>query len=81
MMVGGTEHIVVLAVILLDGAGDHVQFGSTDNESEVSVDFQPADNLVSGSAGGTAEVVICLLYTSKEYQNEVGTHERTYYSV
>ena len=58
MMVGGTEHIVVLAVILLDGAGDHVQFGSTDNESEVSVDFQPADNLVSGSAGGTAEVVI-----------------------
>ena len=58
MMVGGTEHIVVLAVILLDGAGDHVQFGSTDNESEVSVDLQPADNLVSGSAGGTAEVVI-----------------------
>lgn len=44
MMVCGTEYVIVLAVILFDGTGDHVQFGSVDNESEVTIIFQPSDD-------------------------------------
>ena len=54
MMVCGTEYVIVLAVILLDGPGDHVQFGSVDNESEETIIFQPSDDLVFGGAGSTA---------------------------
>ena len=44
----------MFAVILFDGTGDHVQFGSVDNESEVTIIFQPSDDLVFGGAGSTA---------------------------